>query len=558
MPRIFKGSESTLRLLISKGNEYKSLTNLRIKLYTTKIEDAIEVIDGIAMEDNMAVLNLAPRAFVAMEDGVINYVVEGTIDGDAYYMVRQSNYMLKTLSYINEDGVAAKTIVANKNGEYRITPNDGLYVDIDVNIPIQEFKPIRITSNTLERITPDEGFEGIKGIDLDVFIPIQDTKKVTLKDNQSYTIKSDEGFEGIQEVNVTVDVPIQKTKELTVTTNNTYRIQPDTEFKGIEAVNVTVDVPVLKVQPKVLVDLKPGDAGSILPEDGYDGLAGVEYSVKDGGGSGKRRLPNGICLSGSTFTEFDGKDWDWSGIYDCNDLFRDCKNLISISNLNISPKSCYGMFTGCENLQTLDTSKWITNRFTLLNTMFNQCRNLTNLDVSKWDVSRVVSMFMTFNGCYCLTTLDVSNWNTSRVTDLKQTFSGCFNLTNLDVSKWDVSRVTNFEGTFEYCQKLKRLDLSKWKSERVYNISNMFLECQELEELDLSGIDLSYVTNLNNMFGNCKKLTKVKLAGDVSQVTMAISMFSGITTNGTLYYPAQYDYSKIIAELPSTWTAVPY
>ena len=35
-------------------------------------------------------------------------------------------------------------------------------------------------------------------------------------------------------------------------------------------------------------------------------------------------------------------------------------------------------------------------------------------------------------------------------------------------------------------------------------------------------------------------------------------MFSGVKTNGTLYYDSRYDYSKIINVLPSTWTAVPY
>jgi hypothetical protein len=47
------------------------------------------------------------------------------------------------------------------------------------------------------------------------------------------------------------------------------------------------------------------------------------------------------------------------------------------------------------------------------------------------------------------------------------------------------------------------------------------------------------------------------MGGDVSKVTNALDMFNGIKTTGTFYYNSQYDYSKIIAELPSTWTAVP-
>jgi hypothetical protein len=35
------------------------------------------------------------------------------------------------------------------------------------------------------------------------------------------------------------------------------------------------------------------------------------------------------------------------------------------------------------------------------------------------------------------------------------------------------------------------------------------------------------------------------------------SMFYNVTSEGTFYYNPQYDYSKVIAELPETWTAIP-
>ena len=134
MPRIFKGSESTLRLLISKTGDYQALTGIKIKLYTTDIENAIEIIDGIEVYKNIATITLAPRAFMGMEDGLINYIIDGATEDDVFHTERQSNYMLKTLSYINEDGVATQTMTIDSNGEYRVTPNDGLYVDINVNV----------------------------------------------------------------------------------------------------------------------------------------------------------------------------------------------------------------------------------------------------------------------------------------------------------------------------------------------------------------------------------------------------------------------------------------
>ena len=135
MPRIFKGSESTLRLLISKTGDYQALTGIKIKLYTTDIENAIEIIDGIQVCKNIAIITLAPRAFMGMEDGLINYIIDGATEDDVFHTERQSNYMLKSLSYINEDGVASQTMTIESNGGYRVTPNDGLYVDINVNVP---------------------------------------------------------------------------------------------------------------------------------------------------------------------------------------------------------------------------------------------------------------------------------------------------------------------------------------------------------------------------------------------------------------------------------------
>ena len=135
LPRIFKGSESTLRLLISKTGDYQALTEIKIKLYTTDIENAIEIIDGIQVCKNIATVTLAPRAFIGMEDGLINYIIDGATEDDVFHTERQSNYMLKSLSYINEDGVATQTMTIESNGEYRVTPNDGLYVDINVNVP---------------------------------------------------------------------------------------------------------------------------------------------------------------------------------------------------------------------------------------------------------------------------------------------------------------------------------------------------------------------------------------------------------------------------------------
>lgn len=132
MPRIFKGSEPTLKLLVGKTNE--EFDNLRILLYTTDIDDAIEVIDGITLDGNVAEINLASRAFIGLEDGLIKYKVEYVVNGDLFHTERESNYYLKSLSYVSENSAKQQILNITENGEYKITPNDGAYVTIRVDV----------------------------------------------------------------------------------------------------------------------------------------------------------------------------------------------------------------------------------------------------------------------------------------------------------------------------------------------------------------------------------------------------------------------------------------
>ena len=151
--------------------------------------------------------------------------------------------------------------------------------------------------------------------------------------------------------------------------------------------------------------------------------------------------------------------------------------------------------------------------------------------IETWDVSNVTNMSNMFFYCYGLTSLDLSNWNTSNVTNMNSMFYGCAGLTSLDLSNWNTSNVTNMNGMFYACESLTSLDLSNW------NTSN--------------------VTDMSHMFGVCDYLTEIKMGGDVSNVTNVENMFLFNYSNGTFYYNSAYDYSLILAQLPSRWTTVP-
>lgn len=127
--------------------------------------------------------------------------------------------------------------------------------------------------------------------------------------------------------------------------------------------------------------------------------------------------------------------------------------------------------------------------------------------------------------------------------------------TEFDMTLYDWSMVYDCAEMFSGCRQLTTLTTAPI---RPLVTSRMFTSCNNLTKLDLSNWDLSRVTDANKMFIYCSSLVELRMGGPVDSLKNAENMFSYASTTGTFYYPAQYDYSKIIAELPSKWTAVPY
>ena len=129
---------------------------------------------------------------------------------------------------------------------------------------------------------------------------------------------------------------------------------------------------------------------------------------------------------------------------------------------------------------------------------------------------------------------------------------------NFNLENFDTSNVTNMSSMFYSCYSLTSLDLSDWNTSNVSDMYGMFSACYSLTSLDLSGWDTSNVTDMQEMFSNCYNLTEIKMGGDVSNVSNVNGMFGGyIASLGTLYYNSNYDYSRIIDALPTSWVAIP-
>ena len=261
-------------------------------------------------------------------------------------------------------------------------------------------------------------------------------------------------------------------------------------------------------------------------------------------------------------------DWDVSNVKDMKGMF--CANTgfnmiinqLDVNNWDTSKVTDMSlMFQNCTNLTSLDVSSWNTTNVTYMNSMFWHCDILQSLDVSKWNTSNVTNMKNMFSHCANLKTLNVSDWNTSKVTDMSFMFYTAdglksMELESLDVSNWDTSNVTNMTCMFQHCTSLKNLNVSNCITSKVTDMSYMYFDCADISELDVSKWDFSKVTTTYAMLYNVSKLSYFEMNSSINSLTNCEHMFANIYTSGIFKYNSGFDYSKIIAVLPDTWSTL--
>lgn len=80
----------------------------------------------------------------------------------------------------------------------------------------------------------------------------------------------------------------------------------------------------------------------------------------------------------------------------------------------------------------------------------------------------------------------------------------------------------------------------------------MFSSCNKLESVNFGYCDFSNIETMYSMFSGCNSLKSVTMLGPINPKVFVDNMFVSVPANGTFYYNPEYNYSKIIAKLPST------
>ena len=214
------------------------------------------------------------------------------------------------------------------------------------------------------------------------------------------------------------------------------------------------------------------------------------------------------------------------------DFFKNCKALETISGLeylntaNVTDMS--GMFYKCQNLSSLDLSKFNTANVTNMTSMFSGCSALTSLDLTNFNTSKVESMCYMFEDCSALESLNLTKFNTANVTDMSGMFYKCQNLSSLNLTNFNTEKVTKMSWMFSNL-KLSSLDLSNFNTEEGRDMFNMFSFCQNLSSLNLTNFNTEKVTEMSRLFEGCSALTTIYASDKfiIDKYNNGYKMFNG-------------------------------
>lgn len=188
MPRIFKFSKFALKLFVPHASE---LTDMKIYIYTDNFDIAYVVTSGFKINVNEVGIVIPQNAVNNMSDGIINYRIEGYLNGEFYMEQRQSNYFLKTPSFEIEDTniIAISTDFVDE-GNYKMIIKASEY-------NVDGLSQVEIDATTFAEEKYEEG--NVAGIEIGKEVQKAKLTGITITENGIYSRE-----DGYNEIHVEV------------------------------------------------------------------------------------------------------------------------------------------------------------------------------------------------------------------------------------------------------------------------------------------------------------------------------------------------------------------
>ena len=187
MSRIYKGSETTLKLLVHSCDE-GIVEDVKVYLYTHDPENAIEFTnDRITIEGDIVSLKTDKWTFNNQNEGVINYIAKCKVNGNVFVTERQSSYYLKA----TED--------FNPTDTFRLEELNEVLEDITFSIKASErecagFSAVTIDATQLAESKYQEGYEDGR--------PVLGDKSYDVTGNLDRIFASNENLDGYSAVTI--------------------------------------------------------------------------------------------------------------------------------------------------------------------------------------------------------------------------------------------------------------------------------------------------------------------------------------------------------------------
>lgn len=104
--------------------------------------------------------------------------------------------------------------------------------------------------------------------------------------------------------------------------------------------------------------------------------------------------------------------------------------------VSVYPEYCVSWFSGMKNIASIEGLDYLnTSAVVSMQAMFYNCENLTSLDLSKFNTAKVTNMQGMFNNCSSLKNIFVTNgFSTDNVAQSQNMFTGCVKLANYNNS----------------------------------------------------------------------------------------------------------------------------
>ena len=172
--------------------------------------------------------------------------------------------------------------------------------------------------------------------------------------------------------------------------------------------------------------------------------------------------------------------------------FNNCKLLSSIVYMPLIAYTIEGMYSNCISITYLPTILTIASTFTNHNlaSVFSGCNSLESVDTTHWTFPAYSSPDRMFSNCKGLRSI---NWKISAHLE----------------SEWTVGNYATFWG----CSRLKAVDIMLDAYYMDSNMYQMFQYCTQLQTVQFTRVPTgdtgAYLSNYGYMFANCYSLMKV-------------------------------------------------